>query len=344
MEVISNSKIQVKVIGLGGGGGSIVSRIAQRETLNVEFLAINTDAQALHLLNKNVKALRIGDERLKGFGTGMNARLAYEIAENSKARIEEFAKGADLAFFVATLGGGTGSGVFPFIADLFQDKEALTIGIATTPFLFEGGAKRSLAEETIEKVRGGVDSLILISNDRVLKSVDQFTNLKDAFRLIDNTIIEGIRGMVDLIYTPGIVNIDFADLRTIIKKSGLGMVGVGSANGKNGAKEAALEAISSPFLDLSVSGAKGVVFNVAGGENLALSEVHDAAKVITQHIDKEAAVIFGASCDPLLKSRVKTTVVATGLTQENSKIHYTSHIRLTGSHLLKGPTPFVAQI
>lgn len=317
MEIISNPEIQVKVIGLGGGGGSIVSRIAERETPNVEFLVINTDTQALHALNKNVKTLRIGDERLKGFGTGMNARLACKIAENSKARIEEFAKGADLTFFVGTLGGGTGSGLFPFMADLLQDKEALTIGIATTPFLFEGGAKRSLAEETIGKVKGGVDSLILISNDRILKSIDQGTNLKDAFRLIDNTIIEGIQGMVDLIHTPGIVNIDFADLRTIIKKSGLGMVGVGSANGKNGAKEAALEAISSPFLGLSVNGAKGVIFNVAGGENLALSEVHDAAKVVREHIDKEAAIIFGASCDPLLKSTVKVTVVATGLTQEN---------------------------
>lgn len=297
----------------------MVNRIAQKINPNVEYLAINTDSQALRFLSGEVRTLRIGDDRLKGFGTGMNAALAREIAENATTRIQEFSRGADLTFLLTSLGGGTGSGLLPFMADILREPQNITIGIATKPFLFEGGARRACAEETIEKARGKLDLFILISNDRILQSVDRLTNFDAALSLIDDTISEGVRGMVDLIHTPGVVNIDFADLRAIIKGGGLGMLGVGVARGKDRAKEAARFAISSPFLDFSINNARGVIFNVAGGENLAMSEINDAARVITENINRDAAIIFGASNDPDLRSKIKITVVATGLNQENHK-------------------------
>ena len=302
----------IKVIGVGGSGSNTVSRMAKLNIDTVEFISINTDAQALHFSRADKKIL-IGKNITHGLGTGMDANLGKDSAEESKNEIAENLKGADMIFITCGLGGGTGSGGSPIVAEISKSLGILTIAVVTTPFSFEGAERKKVAESALKNLEGKVDSLLVISNDKLLKIIDEKTTVSDAFLICDEILGQAVQGITDLILVPGIINIDFASVLSIMKNSGRAMFGTGKAVGENRAVLAAEAAISSPLLDFSIKGSKGVLFN-ASGQDITLNEIQEAAKVITKNVDPRAQIIFGAVKDNTLKKgEIKVSVIATKL-------------------------------
>ena len=303
---------KIKVVGVGGSGNNAISRMIDAKIKGVEFVAINTDAQALHH-SKAQEKVHIGKNLTKGLGAGMNPEIGRQAAEENRDEIQEVLKGADMVFVACGLGGGTGSGAAPIVAETAKELGALTVGVVTKPFAFEGSQRRAIAEEALENLKDRVDTLITIPNDKLLSIIDRQTTLVNAFRIVDDVLRQGVQGISDLITKPGIVNVDFADVRAIMEDSGSALMGIGIASGENRAVEAAKAAINSPLLELSIDGAKGVLFNISGSADLTMLEINEAANIITENIDPNAKVIFGAvTDDQIRKGEIQITVVATG--------------------------------
>ncbi|HMN19071.1 MAG TPA: cell division protein FtsZ [Candidatus Moranbacteria bacterium] len=303
---------RIKVVGVGGSGGNALSRMIDAKIKGVEFVAINTDAQALHH-SKAQEKVHIGKNLTKGLGAGMNPEIGRQAAEENRDEIQEVLKGADMVFVTCGLGGGTGTGAAPVVAETAKELGALTVAVVTKPFAFEGAQRRSLADEGLQNLKERVDTLITIPNDKLLSIIDRKTTLINAFRIVDDILRQGVQGISDLITKPGIVNVDFADVRTIMSDSGSALMGIGVASGETRASEAAKAAINSPLLELSVDGAKGVLFNISGSNDLTMLEINEAANIITESIDPNAKVIFGAVVDDQIKKgEIHITVVATG--------------------------------
>lgn len=303
---------KIKVIGVGGGGGNAISRMFTSKIKGVEFIAINTDAQDLHHALAQ-KKLHVGKNVTRGLGAGMDPSLGRAAAEENKDDIQEAIRGADMVFVTCGLGGGSGTGISPVVAELSKEMGALTIGVVTKPFSFEGAVRTKIADEGYLQLRDRVDALITIPNDRVLNIIDRNTSMFQAFDKVDDILKQAVQGIAELITMPGVINVDFADVKAIMKDAGSALMGIGHATGDSRAIEAAKMAINSPLLDVSIEGAKGVLFCISGGADLGMYEINEAAKVITDAIDKDAKVIFGAIHDPRLKKgEVKVTVIATG--------------------------------
>lgn len=303
---------KIKVIGAGGSGSNTISRMAKHEISGVELISLNTDAQALHFSKADTKIL-IGKDITKGLGTGMDANLGKLAAEENKKEIEEKIQGADMVFITCGLGGGTGSGATPVIAEISKNLGILTIVVVTTPFSFEGAERKKVADVALKNLEGKADSVLVISNDNLLKIIDEKTTVSNAFEICDSVLNDAVKGITDLILSPGIISIDFASVLSIMKNSGKTLFGTGKGLGENRIIKAAELAISSPLLNFSIRGAKGVLFNVSG-QDVTLNEVQEAAKVITRNVDPKAQIIFGAVKDnSLKKGEVKITVIATRL-------------------------------
>jgi len=303
---------KIKVVGVGGSGCNSVSRMVSQKLQGIDFIAINTDAQVLHYCKAPEKIL-IGKNVTRGLGAGMNVELGRQACEESREEIEEALKGADMVFVTAGMGGGTGTPSAPIVADIAKSMGALTVAIVTKPFSFEGEQRAKIAEEGLAELKDKVDSLIVIPNDKILTVVDDKVTLLNAFYYVDNILSQGVQAISDLIIKPGIVNVDFADVKTIMKDSGWALMGIGRAKGESRIEEAARAAINSPLLEVSIDGAKGVLFTIAGGEDLRMKEVDEGAKIITKSVDPAAKIIFGAVIDDTLrKNEVKVTVIATG--------------------------------
>jgi len=302
---------QIRVIGVGGGGSNAVNRMIQANMTGIEFIAINTDAQAL-LLNEAPRHIRIGDKLTRGLGAGGNPGVGGKAAEENAEEIYEALKGSDMVFITAGMGGGTGTGASPIVAQIAREVGALTVGVVTKPFAFEGKKRLLSAEEGIANLKQHVDTLITVPNDRLLQVADKRTPLSEAFRLADDVLRQGIQGISDLITVPGLINLDFADVKTIMSAAGSALMAIGEADGDNRATDAAQIAIASPLLDIDISGARGVLFNITGGTDLTLFEVNEAADVIYHAAHPEANIIFGAVQDPNFDGKVKITVIATG--------------------------------
>lgn len=307
---------RIKVVGVGGGGGNAITRMMNAQIKGVDFIAVNTDAQDLHHTKAHLK-IHIGKNLTKGLGAGMNPDIGRQAAEENRDEIQEALKGADMVFITAGFGGGTGSGASPVIAEAARNIGALAVGIVTKPFTFEGSQRIRIAQEALVTLKDRVDTLITVPNDKVLNLIDKNTSLIEAFGIIDDILRQGVQSIADLITYPGIVNVDFADIKVIMSEAGSALMGIGRSTGENRAIVAAQSAINSPLLDISIDGAKGVLFNVSGGSDLAMSEINDAARIITESIDPEAKVIFGALHDERLKKgEIKITVIATGFSQQ----------------------------
>jgi cell division protein FtsZ len=310
---------KIKVVGVGGSGNNAISRMIDSKIKGVEFVAINTDAQALHH-SRAAEKVHIGKNLTKGLGAGMNPEIGRQAAEENRDEIQEVLKGADMVFVACGLGGGTGTGAAPIVAETAKELGALTIGVVTKPFAFEGAQRRAIAEEGLANLRDRVDSLITIPNDKLLTIIDKKTTLVSAFRIVDDVLRQGVQGISDLITKPGIVNVDFADVRAVMEDSGSALMGIGIASGDDRAAEAAKAAINSPLLELSIDGAKGVLINVSGSSDLGMLEINEAANIITESIDPNAKVIFGAVVDDQIrKGEIQITVVATGFDAGRTK-------------------------
>lgn len=309
---------KIKVVGVGGAGGNALSRMIDSNIKGVEYVAINTDAQALHKSLAGEK-VHIGKNLSKGLGAGMNPEIGRQAAEENRDEIQEVIKGSDMVFVTCGLGGGTGTGAAPIVAETAKELGALTVAVVTKPFSFEGAQRRAIAAEGLENLRDRVDALITIPNDRLLSIIDKKTTLINSFKIVDDILRQGVQGISDLITKPGIVNVDFADVRAILEDSGSALMGIGIASGDNRAAEAAKAAINSPLLELSIDGAKGVLFNVSGSSDLGMLEINEAAGIITESIDPNAKVIFGAVVDEQVrKGELQITVVATGFDFDRS--------------------------
>ena len=301
----------IKVVGVGGGGTNAVNRMVDAGLSGVEFIAVNTDAQALLMADADVK-IHIGSKETRGLGAGADPAVGHAAAQESRDELKEALKGADMIFVTAGEGGGTGTGGAPIVAELGRELDALTVGVVTKPFGFEGRRRAEQAEVGIQTLRDRVDTLIVIENDRLLQVVEKKTPVTEAFRIADDILRQGVQGITDLITVPGIVNLDFADVRTIMRDAGSALMGIGVASGENRAAEAARTAVSSPLLEQSVDGATGILLNISGGTGLGLFEVNEAAEVVTGAADQNANVIFGAVIDDSLGDEVRVTVIATG--------------------------------
>jgi len=302
---------KIKVIGTGGGGGAAVNRMIESGIRDVEFIAVNTDMQALQH-NKAPHKIHIGRTVTKGLGAGMDPALGKLAAEESQNELRDAMKGADMVFITCGLGGGTGSGSSSVIAELARDSGALTIAIVTKPFSFEGAQRRNIAERALAELTDKVDAIITIPNDKLLQVIDKKTTLLDSFRIADEVLRQGVQGIAEIITVPGLINVDFADVKSIMSNAGSALMGIGQATGENKAIEAAKMAINSPLLEMSIEGARGVLFTVVGGKELSMYEINEAAKVITSSTDEDARIIFGAVIDERLKDEIKITVIATG--------------------------------
>ncbi|MDP4181136.1 MAG: cell division protein FtsZ [Bacillota bacterium] len=302
---------QIKVIGVGGGGNNAVNRMITAGLRGVEFIAINTDKQALFLSKSNTK-IQIGDKLTKGLGAGANPEIGEKAANESKDEIAQSIKGADMVFVTAGMGGGTGTGAAPVVAQIAKEMGILTVGVVTKPFMFEGRKRMQHAERGIENLKSTVDTLVTIPNDRLLQVAEKKTSIVDAFRIADDVLRQGVQGISDLIAVPGLVNLDFADVKTIMLNTGIAHMGIGRAAGENRAEEAARQAIHSPLLETSIDGARGVLLNITGGADLGLFEVNTAAELVQQSADPDANIIFGAVIDENLKDEILITVIATG--------------------------------
>jgi len=306
----------IKVLGVGGGGGNAINRMVNASLKGVEFWAINTDLQALNVSLADCK-LQIGAKLTKGLGGGAIPSVGEQAAKESKEDLEMALQGADMVFITAGMGGGTGTGAAPICARIAKDLGALTIGVVTKPFRFEGPVRGRQAEEGIEKLREQVDALIVIPNDKLLSVIQRMTSIVEAFKVADDVLRQGVQGIADLITTPGLINLDFADVKTIMRDSGSAMMGIGRSSGENRAVEAAKQAISSPLIEETIDGARGVILNITGSETLTLHEVHEAAEVIYSAVDPAANIIFGSVIDERLKDDIMITVIATGFVQKN---------------------------
>ncbi len=320
---------KIKVIGVGGGGGNAVSSMIEDSSIKgVEFIAVNTDAQVL-LANKAPTKLQIGEKLTKGLGVGGDPAIGQQAAEESIEKIKELLIDSDMVFVTAGMGGGTGTGASPVIAKVAKEQGALTIGIVTKPFHFEGTRRAVTADDGIEKLRENVDTLIVIPNQRLMDVIDRKMTLLEAFKVADSVLAQAVGGIADIITTPGLINVDFADVKTIMKNAGSALLGIGTGVGENRAQMAARAAISSPLLDLSIEGATGVLFNITGGSDLTMFEVDEAAKIISSSADADANIIFGAVIKEELADQIKITVVATGFDETRSRIAKMSQSRVS---------------
>ncbi len=320
---------KIKVVGVGGSGGSAVNRMVRSKLRGVDFIAVNTDVQALHHVQVPTR-LHVGKAVTRGLGAGMNPELGRRAAEESQNDIRDALKGTDMVFITCGLGGGTGSGAGPKIAELAKEVGALTIGVVTKPFTFEGVQRRSIAERAYEEFGEHVDAIISIPNDRILQIIDKKTSLLNAFEIVDDVLRQAVQGISDIIAVPGLINVDFADVKAIMEGTGSALMGLGRATGENRAVEAAKAAVSSPLLELSIDGAKGILFTITGSQGLGMHEVAEAAKIVTGSADPEAKIIFGAVIDENLKDEVKITVIATGFDDRD-------RARMTQSKFAAGP-------
>lgn len=311
---------KIKVIGVGGGGGNAVSSMIDAGIISgVEFIALNTDAQVL-LQNKAPTKLQIGEKLTKGLGVGGNPEIGAQAAEESVEKIKELLIDSDMVFVTAGMGGGTGTGAAPVIARLAKESGALTVGVVTKPFAFEGTRRSVAAEDGIEKLKESTDTLIVIPNQRLMDVIDRKMTLLEAFKVVDSVLGQAVGGIADIITTAGLVNVDFADVKTIMKDAGSALLGIGTGAGENRAQMAARAAVSSPLLDLSIEGARGVLFNIAGGNDLTMFEVDEAARIISSAADPDANVIFGAVIKEGLNDQVRITVIATGFDETRSRL------------------------
>ena len=319
MTLPQNYLAVIKVVGIGGGGVNAVNRMIEAGLKGVEFIATNTDAQALLMSDADIK-LDVGRELTRGLGAGSNPEVGRKAAEEHRDELEEVLKGADMVFVTAGEGGGTGTGGAPIVAQVAKSLGALTIGVVTKPFTFEGRRRSTQAEEGIEQLRQAVDTLIVIPNDRLLEISDQETSVLQAFKLADEVLLQGVQGITDLITTPGLINTDFADVSAVMRDAGSALMGIGKARGENRALEAARMAISSPLLESSVDGARGVLLTIAGGSDLGIYEVNEAAEIIAEAADSDANIIFGAVIDDTLGDEVKVTVIAAGFAESPARV------------------------
>ena len=329
LEEKSKNLAKIKVIGVGGGGNNAVNRMIAAGVQGVDFLAVNCDAQAL-LLSKAPNRIQIGEKLTKGLGAGANPEIGEKAAEESRDQLVEALKGADMVFVTAGMGGGTGTGAAPIVADCAKEVGALTVGVVTKPFTFEGKRRMNQAEGGIVNLKDKVDTLITIPNDRLLQVIDRRTSMLDAFRIADDVLRQGVQGISDLISVPGLINADFADVKTIMLNAGSALMGIGTAKGEGGAVAAAEAAIKSPLLEASIEGARGVLFNITGGKELSLYDVTEASNVITESVDPDANIIFGAVIDEALEDEIRVTVIATGFGSKNPVLSGTPTVHPVG--------------
>lgn len=327
---------KIKVVGVGGSGGSAINRMIDRGIRGVEFIAINTDIQALHY-NKATKKLHIGKSITRGLGAGMNPELGKQAAEESQNDVKEALKDADMVFVTCGLGGGTGTGASPIVAEIARDLGALTVAVVTRPFQFEGAQRKNIAERGLAELSDKVDTIITIPNDRILQVIDKKTSLLDAFTIVDDVLRQGVQGIAELITIPGLINVDFADVKAVMANAGSALMGIGQASGENKAIEAAKTAISSPLLEMSIEGARGILFTIMGGTSLGMNEVNEAAKVITASADEDAKIIFGTVINEKMKDEIKITVVATGFDRQVA-----APVREAASERTYTPNTFIA--
>ena len=311
---------RIKVVGVGGGGGNALNSMVSSGNINgVDFIAINTDAQVL-LTNLAETKIQIGDNLTRGLGTGGNPEIGLQAAEESREKIKEYLVDSDMVFITAGMGGGPGTGAAPIIAEIARELGALTVGIVTKPFAFEGTRRMVNAEEGIEKFKTKVDTLIVIPNQRLLDVVDRKMTLLESFRVVDSVLSQGVQGISDIITQPGLINVDFADVKTIMKDAGSALMGIGTGVGENRSQMAARAAVSSPLLEVSIEGAKGVLFNIVGGPDMTMTEVDEAAKIISDTADADANIIFGAAINEKLIDQMRITVIATGFDEARSRL------------------------
>ncbi len=316
----STNFAKIRVIGIGGGGSNAIgSMISHGGIQSVDFVAINTDAQAL-LLSKADTKIQIGENFTKGLGSGGDPEVGRQAAEESTEKIKHMLEGSDMVFLTAGMGGGTGTGATPIIAQISKEIGALTVAVVTKPFIFEGTRRMVAAEDGIENLKDKVDTLIIIPNQRILDVVDRKLSLLDAFKVADSVLLQGVQGISEIITMPGLVNVDFADVRTIMSNAGSALMGIGTGNGENRAQVAAHAAISSPLLEITMEGARGVLFNIVGGPDLTMNEVDEAAKIISSAADPDANIIFGATISEAMHDQIRITVVATGFDQTKQRL------------------------
>ena len=309
----------IKVIGVGGAGNNAVNRMIEAGIKGVDFIAVNTDRQALTKSKAGTK-IQIGEKITRGLGAGANPDIGAQSAEENKSEIAETLRGADMVFVTAGMGGGTGTGAAPIVAQAAKEMGILTIGVVTKPFTFEGKKRLSQAERGIESLKGKVDALVVIPNDKLLQIIDRKTSINDAFRMADDVLRQGVQGISDLIAVTGTVNLDFADVKTIMKDTGMAHMGIGRASGENRAEDAAKQAVQSPLLETSIEGARGFIINITGGEDLGLHEVNTAAELVQRSVDPEANIIFGTVTDPDMKDEIQITVIATGFEKPEARV------------------------
>ena len=309
----------IKVIGVGGAGNNAVNRMVEAGIKSVEFIAVNTDRQALNLSKASSK-IQIGEKLTRGLGAGANPDIGAQAAEESKAEIAEILKGADMVFVTAGMGGGTGTGAAPLVAATAKELGILTIGVVTKPFTFEGKKRLAQAERGIANLKGKVDTLVVIPNDNLLQVIDRKTSIVEAFRMADDVLRQGVQGISDLIAVPGLINLDFADVKTIMLNQGMAHMGIGRASGENRAEDAAKQAIQSPLLETSIEGARGVIINITGGSDIGLHEANTAAELVQRSADPEANIIFGTVTDDSMGDEIQITVIATGFEKEDEKV------------------------
>ena len=308
----------IKVIGVGGAGNNAVNRMVEAGIKGVDFISVNTDRQALQKSKAGTK-IQIGEKITRGLGAGANPDIGAQSAEENKSEIAETLRGADMVFVTAGMGGGTGTGAAPIVAQAAKEMGILTIGVVTKPFTFEGKKRLSQAERGIESLKGKVDSLVVIPNDKLLQVIDRKTSINEAFRMADDILRQGVQGISDLIAVTGTVNLDFADVKTIMLNTGMAHMGIGRASGENRAEDAAKQAVQSPLLETSIEGARGVIINITGGEDLGLHEVNTAAELVQRSVDPEANIIFGTVTDPEMKDEIQITVIATGFEKPETR-------------------------
>ena len=327
----------IKVIGVGGAGNNAVNRMIDAGIKNVEFIAVNTDRQALQLSKASTK-IQIGEKLTRGLGAGANPDIGAQAAEESRTEVAEALRGADMVFVTAGMGGGTGTGAAPIVAQTAKEMGILTIGVVTKPFTFEGKKRLAQAERGIESLKGKVDTLVVIPNDKLLQVIDRKTSIIEAFRMADDVLRQGVQGISDLIAVPGLINLDFADVKTIMLDRGMAHMGVGRASGENRAEDAAKEAIQSPMLETSIEGARGVIINITGGSDVGLHEANTAAELIQRSADPEANIIFGSVTDDSMGDDIQITVIATGFENEEEKVKQATGIVERAWERKIGPT------
>ena len=318
VNVMLDGTATIKVIGVGGAGNNAVNRMVEAGIRNVEFVAINTDRQALSLSKANSK-IQIGEKLTRGLGAGANPDIGAQAAEESRAEVAEALKGADMVFVTAGMGGGTGTGAAPIVAQTAKEMGILTIGVVTKPFTFEGKKRLFQADRGIDSLKGKVDTLVVIPNDKLLQVIDRKTSIVEAFRMADDVLRQGVQGISDLIAVPGLINLDFADVKTIMLNQGMAHMGIGRASGENRAEDAAKQAIQSPLLETSIEGARGVIINITGGSDIGLHEANTAAELVQRSADPEANIIFGTVTDDSMGDEIQITVIATGFEKEDER-------------------------